>query len=108
MILAPSDIERLKSLGFKREDFAVFDGQLYRLRNVDGYCFFYDKETGRCRVYPYRPVGCSAYPIVFDVETQEYIVDTECPLASTTSEEEIGKARDILGELLRELGLTDE
>ena len=108
MILAPSDIERLESLGFKREDFAVFDGQFYRLRNVDGYCFFYDKKTGRCKVYPYRPVGCSAYPIVFDVETGEYVVDTECPLAGTTSEEEIKRARVILGELLRGLGLADE
>jgi len=105
MILAPSDIERLEALGFDRRDFAVFDGRFYRLKNVNGYCFFYDRRAKLCRVYPYRPVGCAIYPIVYDLERGELRLDEDCPLAGDTRVDEIAKAREVLRKLLEELGL---
>ena len=103
MILTPSDIARLEALGFRREYFAVSDGRFYRLKNVDGHCVFF--RDGRCIVYEYRPIGCSMYPIVIDLESGEVVVDTACPLAHTTSEAELKRARRYARLILAELGL---
>lgn len=105
MILAPSDVARLEKLGYSRQEFAVFDGRFYRLRNIGGYCYFYDRRSGLCRVYPYRPLGCAVYPIVYDPEAKEVTVDLECPLAKDTSKQEMAKAREVLEKLIKELGL---
>ena len=56
-------------------------------------------------MYPYRPLGCAVYPIVYDPEAGEVTVDLECPLAKDTSEQEIAKAREVLEKLIEELGL---
>jgi len=103
MILTPSDIARLEALGFKREYFTVRDGRLYRLRNVDGRCVFF--RNGRCVVYEYRPIGCSMYPIVIDAESGKVTVDEACPLAHTTSDAELERAKRYARLILAELGL---
>mgnify|MGYP000427398019 CR=1 FL=1 len=105
MILAPSDVARLERLGYSRREFAVFDGRFYRLRNVGGYCYFYNRGSGLCRVYPYRPLGCAIYPIVYDANAGRFTLDEECPLAYDTKPEEMEKARRLLRYLLRELGM---
>lgn len=81
MVLLSEDAERLEQLGYRREDFAVESGGLLRLRNVGGYCYFYDRATGLCRVYEHRPLGCRLYPLVFD-EARGVLLDPECPLSS--------------------------
>ncbi|MFZ8855487.1 MAG: YkgJ family cysteine cluster protein [Thermofilaceae archaeon] len=80
MPLLLEDVERLERLGLKREDFAVEGEGFPRLRNVGGYCVFYDARSGRCRVYSARPIGCRLYPLVFD-EERGVLLDPECPLA---------------------------
>lgn len=105
MVLLPSDVERIESLGYRREEFAVLWGGLYRLRNVSGRCFFY---RDGCAIYECRPIGCSMYPIVIDVETGEVLVDWECPLASETREEELERARGYARAVLRELRSSRE
>ena len=101
MVLTPSDLRRLELLGFRREEFAVYDGRFYRLRNVGGRCFFH--RGGRCAVYEHRPIGCSMYPIVVDPETLEVRVDGYCPLAGETRPEELERARRIAPRIIGEL-----
>ncbi|MEM1852797.1 MAG: YkgJ family cysteine cluster protein [Thermofilaceae archaeon] len=104
MVLTPSDVERLELLGYRREEFAVYDGRFHRLRNVDGRCFFY--RGGRCVVYDYRPIGCSMYPIVIDPESGSVEVDRFCPLAYMTTPGELRRAEKLARSILRELGLA--
>jgi len=87
MELLAYDIERIESLGYKLEDFAVFDGEFWRLKNVGGYCFFYDVERRRCRIYEHRPIGCRLYPLIFNGE--EVSVDRTCPMWRTVPRREV-------------------
>lgn len=65
MPLTGRDVARLASAGFDPGEFTVRDGGVVRLRNVDGYCYFYDRVSRACRVYELRPEGCRLYPVVF-------------------------------------------
>ena len=103
MVLTPSDIRRLEALGYRREEFAELRGGFYRLRNVRGRCYFL--RGGRCAVYEYRPIGCSMYPIVINVETGGVELDEDCPIAGETTEEELELARELAKRVLRELGI---
>jgi len=87
MILLPSDIESIRKLGYLIKEFAIFKDGYFRLRNVNGHCYFYDPVSGRCRIYRYRPLGCRIYPIIY-VEGLGPAVDSECPLASTLTQRE--------------------
>lgn len=87
MELLPEDIERIVSLGHKIEEFAVFDGERWRLRNVDGHCVFYDKATGLCKIYENRPIGCRLYPL--QVSDDGVYVDKQCPTWHTVPRSEL-------------------
>ncbi|QOJ79426.1 YkgJ family cysteine cluster protein [Infirmifilum lucidum] len=104
MVLTAGDIERLERLGFSREAFVELRGRLPRLRNVNGYCVFYDRRTGRCTVYNYRPSGCRVYPLVFD-EERGVAFDPECPLVGefASRREDIKRALGELKRVLKEL-----
>ena len=104
MILAPSDIRRIESLGYRREYFAEFRNGFYRLRNVDGHCIFLDIRTGKCRIYPYRPFGCRIYPVIY-VEGVGPVLDPECPAARTVTPKEFLEKVRMLMKLLKELGV---
>jgi len=88
MPLTERDVRRLAEAGYDPEEFTVRDGRIVRLRNVDGYCYFYDRNRGACRVYELRPEGCRLYPVVF-IEGYGVGVDARCPMAHTVSEEEV-------------------
>ena len=103
MVLTPTDVEKLVSLGYRVEYFAVEKDGLLRLRNVDGRCVFL--KGGRCTVYEFRPIGCSLYPIVIDADSGEVVVDDLCPLASTTTREELRTAKLFAKLILEELGI---
>jgi len=87
MILLPSDISVIESLGYRVSDFVVCRGGYWRLRNIDGHCYFYDPVKGICKIYWYRPLGCRIYPVIY-VEGVGPAVDDLCPLADTLSSEE--------------------
>jgi Fe-S-cluster containining protein len=76
MPLTKSDIARIEALGYKKSDFVVKDGTVFRLRNVEGKCFFLDSKN-RCIIYEYRPEGCRLYPAVFD--GKDVVADSLCP-----------------------------
>ncbi|HOL07213.1 MAG TPA: YkgJ family cysteine cluster protein [Methanomassiliicoccaceae archaeon] len=83
MELSEAAIVRLERRGHRRDVFVVMgEDRIPRLRNVDGWCIFYDPRAGRCREYRSRPLGCVIYPVNLD-EDGDIIVDDLCPQAGT-------------------------
>jgi len=102
MELSSEDIERLEEMGYRREEFAVIDSDVIRLRNVEGCCYFYSLADKKCRVYGKRPLGCYLYPVVYQVN-EGAVVDELCPIGHTISEQELGTKAKILVELLQKM-----
>jgi len=103
MELLRKDIKRLEALGYQREEFVVTgeDGGP-RLKNVDGWCYFYSVAEKSCRVYRRRPLGCHIYPVIY-VADERIMVDQLCPMKQTISKEELRAKEKILGRLLDEI-----
>lgn len=100
MELSEADIVRLERRGHRRSEFAVLEeDKVPRLRNVGGWCIFYDPEARRCREYRSRPLGCVLYPANMD-EDGEIFVDELCPQASTLSSSELAERGRRLRSLL--------
>jgi Fe-S-cluster containining protein len=103
MELSSEDIKRLEETGYRLQEFAVTDDDgVTRLRNVDGYCYFYSLADKKCRVYGKRPLGCYLYPVVH-LENEGTIVDELCPNGQTISEQELRTKGKILDKLLKKL-----
>jgi len=72
----------------------VFEKSLYTFpkQSKDGYCTFFDKDTGKCRIHPVKPETCVAGPITFDINLKtgriEWWLKREkiCPLAGVLYE----------------------
>jgi len=41
------------------------------LKRNDGSCYFYDKETKKCRIYRLRPMFCRTFPFSFKLDFEE-------------------------------------
>jgi len=102
MELSSDDIERLEETGYRLEEFAVIDDGVTRLRNVDGYCYFYSRADKKCRIYKDRPLGCYLYPVVY-LANEGAIVDELCPMGQTISEQELRTKGKILDKLLKKI-----
>jgi Fe-S-cluster containining protein len=102
MELSSEDIERLEEAGYRREEFAVMGDCVIRLRNVDGWCYFYSLADKKCRVYRKRPLGCYLYPVVYLVD-EGATVDELCPMGHAISEQELRTKGKILDKLLKKM-----
>jgi Fe-S-cluster containining protein len=102
MELSSEDIERLEEMGYRLEEFAVTADGVTRLRNVDGYCYFYNCANKKCKIYKKRPMGCYLYPVVY-LTNEGAIVDELCPMGKTISEQELRTKGKILDKLLKKL-----
>ena len=102
MELSSEDIERLKEIGSRLDDFAVTDNGAARLRNVDGYCIFYSRADKKCQIYKKRPMGCRLYPVVY-LANEGSIVDELCPMGHTISKKELITKGKILEKLLKKI-----
>lgn len=100
MELLPEDIERIEGLGYRFDEFAVIDGDVVRLRNVDGHCFFYDPKRAVCKIYEHRPIGCRLYPLVYD--GREVYVDKTCPTWNTVPRREIDRLAPYVAKFVRD------
>ncbi len=77
----------LVAQGLKIEE--PFDRTTYTFirETSDGFCVFFDKETGKCLAHSVKPETCVAGPITFDINLQtgkiEWFLKSEsiCPLA---------------------------
>ena len=76
MPLLKEDIARIVKKGYALTDFTVMDDGFIVLRNKDSYCVFL--KEGRCSIYSIRPIGCRLYPLVYDIDNDEPIIDKEC------------------------------
>lgn len=102
MLLCRADIRRLENKGYERKDFVYFDREgLARLKNKNGYCFFYDADKKKCKVYRSRPLGCRLYPVVYSDEEAKAVADDFCPMENTVSKVEIEKKGRKLVKLIR-------
>jgi Fe-S-cluster containining protein len=102
MELSRCDIERLEEIGSRREEFAIIDDGVIRLRNVDGWCYFYSLAEKRCRVYRKRPLGCYLYPVAY-LANDCVTVDKLCPMRQTISKQELKTKGKILIKLLKKM-----
>jgi Fe-S-cluster containining protein len=100
MELSNRDIEKLVEMGYCIEDFEVVDNSVIRLRNIDGYCYFYNQTDNKCQIYENRPIGCFLYPIVY-LANKGPIIDELCPMGHTISEQELRTKGKILNQLLK-------
>lgn len=100
MPLTLEDIERIRSLGYKLEEFAEFRDGYWRLKNIDGHCVFL--RNGRCSIYEHRPEGCRYYPVI--EEDGGCTIDLEvCPFANMITKEEFLLACERIKEFNRRL-----
>ncbi|MBD3159957.1 MAG: YkgJ family cysteine cluster protein [Candidatus Lokiarchaeota archaeon] len=104
MTLTKKDVNRINSLGYSRDDYArkASDGFI-ELRNNDGYCYFYDRESRSCKIYDKRPEGCRYYPIVYNLHLGTCVADRDCPSADTVTKEDIRRICPKVKELVRQL-----
>ena len=103
MELSDADIKRLEDVGYHRQEFSVSgeDG-LSRLRNVGGWCHFYDVSGEKCRAYRERPLGCFIYPVVYSADDDVITTDELCPMHQTVTASELrSKGRLLVGLLKR-------
>ena len=77
MPLTRDDIERIIGLGYKTDDFTVKRSGNWKLKNKHGRCVFLTADG--CLIYPYRPIGCKLYPLVYDEYETKPILDNLCP-----------------------------
>jgi Fe-S-cluster containining protein len=83
MPLSISDIKRIEQIGFKQELFVYSNEGWVQLKNKNGLCVFHTGE--KCSIYEHRPEGCTLYPVIFDYDTKQAILDDECPYRTTFS-----------------------
>jgi Fe-S-cluster containining protein len=103
MELSVDDIKRLEKKGFRLEDFTVQnDDGATQLRNVGGYCYFYNPADKKCQIYEDRPIGCCVYPVVYLVN-EGMIVDELCPMGQTIPKHELMTKGKTLDQLLKKL-----
>jgi Fe-S-cluster containining protein len=102
MELSSNDIKRLEEAGYHRGEFAVREDCVTRLRNVDGYCYFYSLTDKKCRIYRKRPLGCYLYPVVY-LANEGVMIDELCPMEQTISEQELRTKGKNLDKLLKKI-----
>ena len=103
MILTESDVKRLESLGYDRKEFSEFRDGFLRIKNIDGKCYFL--KDGKCSIYEHRPLGCRAYPVIYDLDKGECVLDEYCPAIHTIDEQEFKEKCDLAIKVVRELGI---
>ncbi len=79
MPLSEKDITRISDLGFKIDEFLEEQDGFMVLRNIENKCFFL--KNGLCSIYEDRPEGCTYYPLIYDLEIDEFLIDDLCPHA---------------------------
>lgn len=105
----------LKKLNISIENPFVKAVYTFPREDADGYCIFYDKESGKCLVHPVKPETCVAGPVTFDINLRskkiEWHLKTRkiCCLAGVLYEnsdllkEHLKRAKKEIFRLVREL-----
>ncbi|MBD3227713.1 MAG: hypothetical protein GF329_05955 [Candidatus Lokiarchaeota archaeon] len=76
MEISRNELIKIEKLGFSGEKFTEIKNGFLKLKNINGFCYFYEKKTKKCIIYENRPLGCRFYPVIlFD---NECIIDKDC------------------------------
>ena len=84
MILSLQDISLIQRIyvsnNLRREDF-VFGNKngLFHLKNIKNRCVFFDIISKTCRIYSFRPKGCTFYLLIYDFDKEKCVFDEDCP-----------------------------
>ncbi len=108
MLLSARDIKRIQLNYFNNSTIKDFffkneDG-LYQMTNMENNCYFFNKNDKSCRIYDIRPKGCKFYPMIYDINKKQCILDGSCPRTSLfyTHEQEFKKTCMKLKKFVRE------
>jgi Fe-S-cluster containining protein len=77
MLLTSDDIKAITRLGYEPTYFIEEHNGWLQLKNAQDRCVFHTGE--RCGIYDHRPLGCMLYPIVYDIDSRNAILDADCP-----------------------------
>ncbi len=100
MPLSEGDIARIRKLGFT--DFTIERDGWLQLRNSGGRCVF--NGGSRCKIYADRPEGCRFYPVIYDEEKGEAVLDGDCPRRESfnVSDVDLKGLRELVARLRKE------
>ncbi len=82
-LLFEDEVTRIKTLAGQRgvevrfREVVVNGVRMYRWL-IRGYCPFYDRNTGLCTIHPMKPLACKMYPLLYNPNTGEVLISTEC------------------------------
>ena len=76
MTLSEEDITRIEKLGYKIEEFLEEKDGFMALRNIDNHCIFLKNKI--CSIYELRPQGCRFYPLIYDFNVDDFVIDNLC------------------------------
>ena len=76
MTLSEEDITRIEHLGYKIEEFLEEKDGFMTLRNKNEFCIFL--KNGACSIYENRPQGCRFYPLIYDFDFEDIVIDNLC------------------------------
>ena len=76
MTLSEGDITRIEKLGHEIDEFLEEKDGFMTLRNIDNHCVFLKDK--KCSIYDNRPQGCRFYPLIYDFEIEDFMLDNLC------------------------------
>ncbi len=76
MTLSEEDISKIELLGYKIEEFLEEKDGFMTLRNIDNHCIFLKNKM--CSIYENRPQGCRFYPLIYDFNIDDFVIDNLC------------------------------
>jgi Fe-S-cluster containining protein len=83
MILSEKDIKKIILMNpkiSKKEDIVFINSEgFYQLKNKDFRCIFYNEQNKECEIYNFRPQGCKFYPLIYNLENDQCLIDKDCP-----------------------------
>ncbi|OYT40223.1 MAG: zinc/iron-chelating domain-containing protein [Desulfurococcales archaeon ex4484_58] len=103
MILLPEDIDDIVKLGYKPEYFIDLSTDIPRLKNINGHCVFLDPTNNKCMIYGSRPLGCRLYPLIYDLDRDEILVDNLCPRAYEVDSIELNEYKWVFQYIIRRI-----
>lgn len=77
MLLSHHDVKTIEGLGYPKDFFLIQKNGWLQLKNNQGRCVFHTTE--QCCIYDHRPEGCKLYPIVYQNDTSQIMLDNDCP-----------------------------
>jgi hypothetical protein len=77
MVLTNQDIKTIEKLGYNTSFFVAETNNWFQLKNAKGRCVFHNGTI--CVIYDHRPEGCRLYPVVFQKDDCNVILDKDCP-----------------------------